>query len=237
MDTYRSFFTIKPYTCGVDLKMADIQSRSGGTYINPDILDFIQQTHAKHDHALAQAYETPEKAGVPAIQLGPSEAKWLGIMLRLIHARKVIEIGTLVGYSTIHLARALPFDGHVWTFESESRHASLARENIRDAKLSSRVSIFVGAALDMLPSLESYGPFDAVFIDADKINYEHYGRWAARNLRSGGLLLGDNAFLFGNLLDDSLEAKAMRRFHQEVAQHFDSVCVPTPDGMLVGIKR
>ena len=89
----------------------------------------------------------------------------------------------------------------------------------------------------MLPTLEDHGPFDAVFIDADKVNYHHYGRWAVANLRPGGIVLGDNAYLFGELLDDSDRGRAMREFHQIVAASCDSVCIPTPDGLVLGIKR
>ena len=96
----------------------------------------------------------------------------------------------------------------------------------------------VGPALEILPSLGPDAPFDAVFIDADKGNYDGYGRWAARHLRRGGLLLGDNAFYFGKLLDrGDPAAAAMRRFHEEAKDAFDTVCVPTPDGLLLGIRR
>ena len=81
------------------------------------------------------------------------------------------------------------------------------------------------------------GPFDAVFIDADKLNYDHYGRWALDNLRRGGVVIGDNAYLFGDLMTDKAEAQAMRAFHELIASTCDSVCAPTPDGMVVGIKR
>ena len=94
-----------------------------------------------------------------------------------------------------------------------------------------------GAGLDVLPTLAAKGPFDAVFIDADKVNYHHYGRWAVANLRPGGLVLGDNAYLFGELLDDSDRGRAMREFHHIVAASCDSVCIPTPDGLVLGIKR
>jgi predicted O-methyltransferase YrrM len=103
--------------------------------------------------------------------------------------------------------------------------------------LADNVGILQGRALDVLPTLERLGPFDAVFLDADKENYPAYGAWAARNLRPGGLLLADNAFYFGRLLDDDPGAAAVRRFHEEVLDAFDTVVIPTPDGLLLGIRK
>ncbi len=161
----------------------------------------------------------------------------MALLLRLIDARKVVEIGTLAGYSAIHLARALPDSGMLWTIEREPAHADVARKNLRRAGLDGVATVLVGPALDVLPTLEAHAPFDAVFLDADKGNYDRYGRWAARNLRPGGLLLGDNAYFFGDLLDDNPEAAAMRLWHEESRRQFDTVCIPTPDGLLLGIKR
>jgi caffeoyl-CoA O-methyltransferase len=174
---------------------------------------------------------------MPAIQLGPSEARLVELLLTLVRAERVVEIGTLAGYSAIRIARALPVDGRLWTIEADSRHSAVARESLEAAEVADRVTVLEGAALGVLPSLERHGPFDAVFVDADKGNYDAYGRWAARNLRPGGLLLGDNAYLFGRLMERNDEAAAMRRFHEEAALHFDSVCIPTPDGLLLGVKR
>jgi predicted O-methyltransferase YrrM len=97
--------------------------------------------------------------------------------------------------------------------------------------------VLTGYAADVLPTLERHGPFCAVFVDADKESYDLYGRWAAKHLRPGGLLIGDNVFLFNQLLEDSPRAAAMRRFHEEAKQHFETVCIPTPDGMLLGIRK
>ena len=215
--------------------MADQDSRSGERYTTPQILEYTNRVHAAHDPALVQAFSVPED--VPAIQVGPSEGKFLELLLRLVAALKVVEVGTLVGYSAIHLARALPADGHLWTIEFEPRHAELARGNLAMAMLAERATVLVGAGRDVLPTLVDRGPFDVVFIDADKVNYDHYGRWALANLRSGGLVIGDNAYLFGELLDDSDRGRAMRGFHELVAASCDSVCAPTPDGLVVGIKR
>ena len=215
--------------------MADSSSRAGGRYASPQILDYVQRVHAGHDAALAQAFAVPE--GIPAIQVGPSEGKLLYLFLKLVGAKKVVEVGTLVGYSAIHMARALPADGHVWSIEFESKHAEVARGNIARAGLGERVTVHVGAGREVLPTLVGNGPFDAVFIDADKVNYDHYGKWALENLRPGGLVLGDNAYLFGELTEDSDRGRAMRAFHEMVSKHCDSVCVPTPDGLVVGIRR
>lgn len=215
--------------------MADDDSRAGARYATPAILEWVERTHAPHDAALARAFATP--AGVPAIQVGPSEGRLLALLCGLAGVRKAIEVGTLVGYSAIHIARALPADGHLWSIEYEPRHAGLARDNLAAAGLGDRATVLEGAGVDVLPTLEPHGPFDAVFIDADKANYARYGAWAVTHLRRGGLVLGDNAFLFGELLDDSDRGRAMRAFHELVARTCDSVCIPTPDGMVLGVKR
>lgn len=215
--------------------MADHTSRAGERYAKPDILEYVNRVHVPHDAGLAQAFAVP--AGVPAIQVGPSDGKLIALVLRLIQATKVVEIGTLVGYSTIHIARALSPAGRLWSIEYEPRHAELAHANLTAAGVADRVSLLVGAAREVLPTLVSEAPFDAVFIDADKENYDFYGQWAVDNLRPGGLVIGDNAYLFGELLEDGARGVAMRRFHELVAGHCDSVCAPTPDGLVVGIKR
>ena len=217
--------------------MADADSRSGLRYTTPELLEWLAALHAPHDAALARAFDAPSAHGMPAIQLGPSEGKALELLLRLAGARNVVEVGTLAGYSAIRAARALPADGHVHTVEFDPKHARVARENIAAAGLADKITVHEGSGLDVLPRLVRFGPFDAVFIDTDKGNYDGYGRWAAENTRPGGLLVGDNAFFFGRLLEDSPEAAAMRRFHEEACEHFDTVCLPTPDGMLLGVRR
>lgn len=215
--------------------MADKDSRAGERYTSKAILDYVNSTHVPHDAGLARAFSVPE--GIPAIQVGPSDGKLIQLLLRLANAKKVVEVGTLIGYSAIHMARALPSDGHIWSIEYEEKHAVVARANLVAAGVSDKVTVVVGAGVDMLPTLIDKGPFDAVFIDADKVNYHVYGKWAVDHLRSGGLVLGDNAYLFGELMEDSDRGKAMRAFHELVAATCDSVCAPTPDGLVIGIKR
>jgi caffeoyl-CoA O-methyltransferase len=215
--------------------MADPASRAGERYGKTPILEYVNRVHVAHDAGLARAFEVPD--GIPAIQVGPSDGKLIGLLLQLARAAKVVEVGTLVGYSAIHIARALAPGGHLWSIEFEPRHAEIARKNLAAAGLADRVTVLVGAGRDMLPTLDVHAPFDAVFIDADKQNYDHYGRWALEHLRPGGLVIGDNAYLFGELLDDTDRGRAMRGFHELVAASCDSVCAPTPDGLVVGIKR
>lgn len=217
--------------------MADRDSREGTRYGTTELFGWVDRTHAPHDAGLAQAFEAPEREGLPAIQVGVSEGRTLELLARLVGARLAVEIGTLAGYSALRIARALPPTGHLHSIELDERHAAVARANVRAAGLAERVTIHVGAALDVLGKLEESGPFCLVFIDADKASYHEYGRWARRALRPGGLLIADNAYLFGRLLDDSAEARAMRTFHEETASSMDSVCVPTPDGLVVGIQR
>jgi caffeoyl-CoA O-methyltransferase len=215
--------------------MADSSSRAGNSYAKPAIVEYLNRLHVPHDDGLARAYVIPD--GVPAIQLLPADGKLVYLLLRLLRARKVVEVGTLIGYSAIHLARALEPGGQLWTIEFEPRHAEIARANLAAAGVADRVAVLVGAGRDVLPTLAGSAPFDAVFIDADKVNYDYYGQWAIDHLRPGGLVLGDNAYLFGELLEDTERGRAMRGFHELVAAHCDSVCAPTPEGLVIGIKR
>ena len=217
--------------------MADQDSRTGARYATRELIDYVDRVHAAHDPALARAFAAPDQHDMPAIQVGASEGKTLTLLMRLIGARNVVEVGTLAGYSALRLIAGLAPGGKLWTFELEPKHAQVARDNFAAAGVADRVEVRVGAALSGLRAIESEGPFDAMFIDADKAGYADYARWGQRNLRPGGLLLGDNAYFFGDLLGNKPGAAQMREFHEFVAQHFDSVCLPTPDGVVVAIRR
>jgi caffeoyl-CoA O-methyltransferase len=217
--------------------MADNSSRAGARFASAAILEYVERIHAPHDAALTRAFEAPEKHGMPAIQVAPSEGKLLGLILQLVSARKVVEVGTLAGYSALRMARALPEGGKLYSVELEPKHAEVARENLAAAGVAHKVEIRVGPGSEVLAQLTPLGPFDAVFLDADKEGYPAYAAWAAQNLRPGGVLLADNSYFFGRLLADDASAAAMRRFHELVPQFFDSVCIPTPDGLVLGIRR
>jgi len=217
--------------------MADTESRKGLRYTSKDILEYVNSLHAPHDEALARAFEAPAKNGMPEIQLSPSEGKLLYLLLKMVGARKVVEVGTLAGYSALWMARALHDDGRLWTLESEPLHAKVARENIAAAGFKDVVTVVEGRATDILPGLVQKGPFDAVFLDADKGGYAFYAEWAAENLRSGGLLMADNALFFGGLLDETPDAASVRKMHEEAGKNFEAVAVGTGDGFFLGIRK
>lgn len=200
-------------------------------------MGYAAKLHAAHTPGLQAAFDAPTRFEIPAIHLEPCESKFLTLLMKMIGAKKVVEIGTLVGYSALRLADGLAPGGKVWTVEYEPQHAEVASHIVEEAGASGRVEVLQGAGAYVLPTLEGFGPFDAVFVDADKVSYPFYGRWAARNLRKGGLLIGDNAYVFGELLDDSDNGRAMRSFHEEAAEYFDTTCLPTPEGMLLGVRR
>ena len=206
---------------------------------DPKVIDDYIQALNPPDDALLHALKESDNQGLPQINVSPNEGRLLYILARMAGARKILELGILGGFSTINLARALPEGGKLISLEYLQKNADVARSNIDYAGLGDKVEIRVGAGLDLLPQLveEGAGPFDLFFIDADKENYAAYGRWAARNVRAGGLLIGDNVFLFRELLDDTPRAAEMRRFHEEARAAFDTVAIPTPDGLLLGIKR
>ncbi len=174
------------------------------------------------DPALEATLADSQTAGLPAIQVPPNLGKLLHLMARIQRSRTVLEIGTLGGYSTIWLARALPSDGRLVTLEADPRHAEVAGRNIRRAGLSDRVEIRVGRAIDTLPQLaaEGRGPFDFVFIDADKQSNPEYFAWALRLSRVGTLIVVDNVVRNGAVSDgasrDSAVA-AVRRMNQMIA--------------------
>jgi predicted O-methyltransferase YrrM len=181
----------------------------------------VDEYFAQHllpaDPVLRAALDASASAGLPAINVAPNQGKLLMLLARLRGARRILEIGTLGGYSTIWLARALPANGRLITLEAESKHADVARGNVERAGLSPLVEIRLGAALDSLRTLagEQSGPFDFVFIDADKPNTLGYFEWALRLSRPGTLIVVDNVVRNGGLADQQssdANVQAMRKF-------------------------
>jgi len=170
------------------------------------------------DSALDAALGASTSAGLPSIAVSAAQGKFLHLLALIQGARRILEIGTLGGYSTIWLARALPDGGRLVTLEFNPRHADVARANIAAAGLSGRVDVRVGRALDLLPSL-SGEPFDLVFIDADKPSTTDYFQWALKLSRPGTVIVVDNIVRDGGLVDPNgnEDVQGMRRFMQAAA--------------------
>ena len=172
-----------------------------------DVDDYLSRTLALTDPALDAALASSAAAGLPPIAVSAPQGRLLQLLAGIRGARSILEIGTLGGFSTIGLARALPKDGRLVSLEYDPRHAEVARANIAAAGLADRVEVRVGAALDSLPQLKAdgLGPFDLVFIDADKANNANYVRWALDLGRPGTLIVVDNVVRGGKVLDASGE--------------------------------
>jgi len=183
---------------------------------------FIAATIAGDDEALGAALDDATAADLPAIAVSPPQGRLLNLLARSIGARTILEFGTLGGYSTIQLARALPADGRLVSLEFKPEFARVAAASIERAGLGERVEVRVGPALEALPALEEegFGPIDLTFIDADKVNTPHYFSWALDRTRPGGLIVADNVVRDGSLADaddPDPATKAQRRLHEMIA--------------------
>ncbi len=205
---------------------------------------YISGLFASEDDALRLAREEMLREGMPEINVSASEGKVLHVLARMIGAERILEIGTLGGYSTIWLARALPPQGKLISLEIDERYAEVARRNLKRADLTERVDVRVGPALESLSQLEAEAesPFDLIFIDADKEGYVNYLRKAMPLLREGGLVLGDNT-LPDAVLDPAAES-GTKRYNTEVSARPDLISILVPvlrsrgvDGLLISIKQ
>jgi predicted O-methyltransferase YrrM len=165
--------------------------------------EYIKEKLIGIDDALDAALTNSEMSGLPAINVAPTQGKFLQLLARISGARSILEIGTLGAYSTIWLARALPDGGQLVSLEYDKNHAEVAQQNIEHAGLADRVEIIQGAALDNLPSLvsDSRAPFDLVFVDADKQNNPAYVNWALKMTRPGSIIVVDNVVRRGTLAE------------------------------------
>jgi predicted O-methyltransferase YrrM len=200
---------------------------------------YVTELFAAEDETLQKIRARHDVDKLPPINVSPEEGKLLYLLLLMVQAKRVLEIGSLGGYSGVWLARALPADGNLITIEKDPRHARIAREGFRAAGLEQRVELIEGAALEILPTLRP--GFDAVFIDADKEPLPTYFDWGMRLLRTGGLLLCDNAFFHGAAVDEddrSGNALGVRAFNRLAASdpRLVATIIPVRDGLVVGLK-
>lgn len=223
------------------------QSATDSGYRTRPLLDYVTKTMAREDSVLKTIRDTTVAKGLPPISVGPDEGRMLHFLASSVGAKKIVEVGTLAGYSACWLARALQKGGMLHTIEYDPKHAKVAQENIASAGLSDKATVHVGPGSAVLPTLEKRGPFDLVFIDADKVGYESYAKWAVKNVRSGGLVICDNAYLFGNLHrdlpsdhEDAPKVAPMRAALALLADEklFSSCAmIPTGEGMAVAVRR
>lgn len=207
--------------------------------MNEQLARYATELFAAEDSILAAIRARHAEANLPPIHISPDEGKLLQVLLRAIEATSVLEIGSLGGYSGVWLARALPAHGRLVTIEKDPRHAALARRAFAEAGLETRVRLVEGVALDVLPTLTP--GFDAVFVDADKEPLAQYFEWSVKLLRRGGLLLCDNAFFHGSVIDAadrSPQAEGVRAFNRLAASdpRVVSAVVSIRDGLVVGVK-
>ena len=212
-----------------------------GVPLNDELYRYIVNTFAEEDDILKTAVADTEKNGMPLIQVSPDNGKFLQLLMKIIRAKKVLELGTLGGYSTIWMARGLPEDGKLITLEYEKKHADVALNNFKRAGLENKIEIVLGPALESLDKLKGQ-KFDFAFIDADKVNYPVYFEKILALMNKGGIITADNTLRKGEVINPNIEdegTKAIQVFNKKVASdpRVESLLVPISDGVTVCLVK
>ncbi|MFF2876918.1 O-methyltransferase [Gottfriedia sp. NPDC057991] len=213
-----------------------------------DVDDYFIEKLIPNDSILENVLLANYHAGLPSIDVSPTQGKLLYLLAKIKGAKNILEIGTLGGYSSICLARALPDDGKLTTLEISHEHAKVAKQNIIEAKLQDKVEIMIGKALDILPSLkESNSIFDFIFIDADKPNNPHYLKWALKLATPGALIIVDNVVRNGEVIYESSQDESVKGVRQlmdllAADPDIDSTAIQTVglkgyDGFVIGVVK
>lgn len=212
----------------------------------PKRIQYIRDLFAPEDQLLREIRENLEATDLP-IQIGAEEGKLLQFLIRITKPKKIVEIGTLAGYSTIWMARGLEDNGHIYTVEKQKINADQARKNFSNSEVADKITLIEGEAPEILTETAANGPFDMAFIDADKINYIEYLNWAEENVNKGGYIIGDNSFLFETVYEDKLPKdhdirptthKAMKEFNKRLSDpnKYMSIMLPTKEGITIAQK-
>ena len=196
---------------------------------------FVRAMFAPEDAILQTVRQRTTEHGLPQIAIRPEEGQMLQFLASLVGARRILEIGTLAGYSGIWLARALPADGELTTLELDPKHAQVAREHFALAGVAERVRVVEGEAMHTLTHELADARFDMVFVDADKTGYPDYLAWSVEHVRPGGLIAAHNAFRSGHLFADDPASQATRRMLEAMAEdaRLLSTIIPVGDGIAV----
>lgn len=206
---------------------------------------YLDQTFGLRDSFVDQIQQAVKDEGVERMQISPHEARILEFLVHISKAKKVVEVGTLYGYSALHLARALPTDGQLWTLDSSAKRHKKAQDILKSCPDYKKIQWVCGKAMSSLKMLSNQAPFDMIFIDADKETYLDYLYWAQHNLKQGGLLVADNTFLFGAVYGESDRCpkeqtiKIIKEFNQILSSsiHWKGALIPTDEGLTVSIKQ
>ncbi len=207
-----------------------------------DSQKYCDQVFGLRDTELERIRENMNTAGVAFRSLSPSEARILIFLIQAFAVKKIVEIGTLYGYSAIAMSKAMGSSGRLFTVEKNPKAFALAQQNFKSSSVANQIVAYSGDAKEVLPNLENEGPFDLIFIDANKSAYAEYLDWAEENVIPGGLIIGDNTFLRGGVWApesvQNLSAKqvrAMRDFNLRLAdpKRYNSMIIPTVEGLTV----
>lgn len=212
-----------------------------GVPLNEELYQYIVNMFAEEDDVLKSAVSDTEKNGMPLIQVSPENGKFLQLLMKIIGAKKVLELGTLGGYSTIWMARGLPEGGKLTTLEYEKKHAEVASNNFKRAGLENKIEIILGPALKSLDKLKGQ-KFDFAFIDADKVNYPAYFEKVLALMNKGGIITADNTLRKGGVIDPNIDdegTKAIQVFNKKVASdpRVESLLIPISDGVTVCLVK
>ncbi len=207
--------------------------------------EYVHNLFCQENQAQLNAKRRAEEIH-PEMMITPQEGKILQCLIRSIQAEKVIEVGAFTGYSASWIVKALPSQGFFWTLDIQKEHADLARLSLSEMQPACHYDVIEGPALESLKKLEKYAPIDAIFIDANKDGYTQYLDWAEKYLKKGGLIIGDNAYLFGHIYKESKSTEisseawtSMHQFNKRLSdpQKYTSTILPTEEGLLIAFKE